>query len=143
MSRLGLAYRRGARWIAAHRRRVRDVAIALVVFVVALVFTQWWDFTVPAPGRAHYQAVFLTNGQTYFGRYYDRLGAYAKIEDVYYLQQGQSTDTSGSTDTRLLRRGRELHEPSSRMLIPKSAILFVEDLSDSSPIAAFMQRDSR
>jgi hypothetical protein len=28
------------------------------------------------------------------------------------------------------------------MLIPKSAILFVEDLTDASPIARFMQRDA-
>ncbi len=129
-------------WIVAHRRRLRDVAIALTVFIAALFFTQWWDFTIPAMGRPQYQAVFLTNGQTYFGRYYDRIGAYAKIEDVYYLQQGEATDASGTTDTRIIRRGRELHEPSSRMLIPKSAILFVEDLTDSSPIAQFMQRDA-
>ena len=96
---------------------------------------------MPAIGHAQYQAVFLTNGQTYFGRYYDRFGAYAKIEDVYYLQQGTATE-SGGTDTRIIRRGHELHEPSSRMLIPKSAILFVEDLTDASQIAQFMQRDA-
>ena len=114
-----------------------------MVFVVAVLFTQWWDFTVPALGRAEYQAVFLTNGQTYFGRYYDRLGAYAKIEDVYYLQQVQGSDASASPDTKIIRRGQELHEPTSRMLIPKSAILFVEDLTGSSPIAQFMERDQR
>jgi hypothetical protein len=117
--------------------------VAAVVFVAALLFTQWWDFTVPALGRAHYQAVFLTNGQTYFGRYYDRVGAYAKIEDVYYLQQVTNADPNAAADTRIVRRGRELHEPSSRMLVPKSAILFVEDLSDASPIAVYMQRDTR
>ncbi len=112
------------------------------MFVLAFFFTQWWDFTVPAFGRAQYQAVFLANGQTYFGRYYDRLGAYAKIEDVYYLQQVQGSDPSAAPDTKILRRGQELHEPSSRMLIPKSAILFVEDLTDASPIARFMQKDA-
>jgi hypothetical protein len=98
---------------------------------------------VPGLGRATYQAVFLTNGQTYFGRYYDRIGAYAKIEEVYYLQQVANADPNASPDTRLIRRGQELHAPSARMLIPKSAILFVEDLTDASPIAQFMQRDSR
>jgi hypothetical protein len=139
---LGLAYGRAVRWLIAHRRRIREVAIALVVLVAAMFFAQWWDFTVPALGRAPYQAVFLTNGQTYFGRYYDRFGAYAKIEDVYYLQQGQATDAGGTTDTRIVRRGHELHEPGTRMLIPKSAILFVEDLTDASPIAQYMQRDA-
>lgn len=119
------------------------MAIAVAIFVAALLFTQWWDFTVPALGRAQYQAIFLTNGQTYFGRYYDRFGAYAKIEDVYYLQEVKSSDPNAASDTRIVRRGAELHEPSSRMLIPKSAILFVEDLTDASPIAQFMQRDTR
>jgi hypothetical protein len=126
-----------------NRRLERNVAMAVVVFFAALFFTQWWDFTVPAIGRAQYQAVFLSNGQTYFGRYYDRLGAYAKIEDVYYLQQVQGSDPEATADTRIVRRGAELHEPSSRMLVPKSAILFVEDLTDASPIAQFMRRDTR
>jgi hypothetical protein len=136
-------FRRASRWIREHRQLLRSIGIAAVVFVVALFFTQWWDFTVPGVGRAQYQAVFLTNGQTYFGRYYDRLGAYAKIEDVYYLQQTASSDPNAAPDTRIIRRGRELHEPAARMLIPKSAILFVEDLTDASPIAQFMRQDSR
>jgi len=106
-------------------------------------FTQWWDFTLPALGRAQYQAVFLANGQTYFGRYYDRIGAFAKIEDVYYLQQTQGSDPTAAPDTKIVRRGRELHGPASRMLVPKSAILFVEDLTDASPIAGFMKQEGR
>ena len=98
---------------------------------------------MPTLGHSRYQAVFLTNGQTYFGRYYDRIGAYAKIEDVYYLQQIKASDPDTAPDTRIVRRGRELHEPASRMLIPKSAVLFIEDLIDASPIAQFMDRDTR
>jgi hypothetical protein len=131
------------RWVVENQRLLRNIAVACVVFVAAAFFTQWWDFTVPALGHSRYQAVFLSNGQTYFGRYYDRIGAYAKIEDVYYLQQVKGSDPEASPDTRIIRRGRELHEPSSRMLIPKSAILFIEDLTDLSPIAQFMDRDTR
>ena len=65
------------------RHGLRNVGVAIAIFILAFFVTQWWDFTVPTLGRAQYQAVFLTNGQTYFGRYYDRIGAYAKIEDVY------------------------------------------------------------
>jgi hypothetical protein len=43
----------------------------------------------------------------------------------------------------MVRRGRELHGPASRMLVPKSAILFVEELTDISAIAKFMREDSR
>ena len=119
----------------------RNVAVALTAFVLAFFATQWWDFTVPTLGRAQYQAVFLTNGQTYFGRYYERLGAYAKIEDVYYLQQTQNADPSQAPDTKIVRRGSELHAPAPRMYVPRSAVLFVEDLTDSSPIAQFMRQD--
>lgn len=123
------------------RDRLRAAGTALAAFALAFAFTQWWDLTLPTFGRGEYQAVFLTNGQTYFGRYYDRIGAYNKIEDVYYLQSTPAADSTQPADTRLLRRGKELHAPSSRMLVPRSAILFVEDLSDASPIAKFMKQD--
>jgi len=113
----------------------------VVVFLAALFLTQWWDFTLPSFGRAEYQAIFLANGQTYFGRYYDRIGAYAKIEDVYYLQQTEAASADAAPDTKLIRRGKELHAPAARMLVPKTAILFVEDLTASSPIAQFMKQD--
>ena len=58
MSRLS-AIGRALRWPIADRRRLRNLGIALIVFAAALFFTQWWDFTVPAPGHARYQAVFL------------------------------------------------------------------------------------
>lgn len=121
---------------------MRAGSVAVAAFLVAFFFTQWWDFTVPAL-RGEYQAVFLTNGQTYFGRYYDRFGAYAKLEDVYYIQQAQGTDAQGPGDARLVRRGAELHAPEHRMLVPKTAILFVEDLRTDSPIATFMRQDRR
>lgn len=129
-------------WLRRRRVRRRDLGVAALAFIIAAVFTQWWDFTIPAL-RSEYQAVFLTNGQTYFGRYYDRIGAYAKIEDVYYIQQLQGADPQQPSDARLVRRGAELHAPESRMLVPKTAILFVEDLKSDSPIARFMRQDRR
>ena len=123
-------------------RLLRNLGIATLVFILAALFAQWWDFTVPSLGRAQYQAVFLTNGQIYFGRYYDRLGAYAKIEDVYYFQDTTGTEQNATQETRIVRRGHELHDPAARMLVPKSAILFVEDLTEASAIAQFMQRDA-
>jgi hypothetical protein len=122
-------------------RLLRNLGISLTVFALAFFATQWWDFTLPGLGRAQYQAVFLTNGQTYFGRYYDRLGAYAKIEDVYYLQQIANADPSQAPDTKIVRRGSELDAPAARMYVPRSAVLFVEDLTDGSPIAQFMRQD--
>lgn len=122
--------------------RAGVIALTLFVAVAGFLWIEWWDYTVPSFGAARYQAVFLANGQTYFGRYLDRLGAYAKVEYVYYIQPAPATgDTDRPPDLRIVRRGAELHRPQTSMLIPKSAILFVEDLQPGSPFGQFMDRD--
>ena len=110
------------------------------MFAAVFAAVQWWDLTIPS-FRAPYQAVFLANGQTFFGRYYERLGPFVKIEDAYYIQQIKDPDPNKPAQTRIVRRGNELHGPQSRMLIPRTTVLFVEDLSDASPIAQFIRQD--
>jgi len=88
--------------------------------------------------------VFLANGQTYFGRYYDRLGPYVKIVAPYYIQQTPDpSDPNKPAQTRVVQRGSELHAPLPVMLVPKSSVLFVEDLTDASPIARLMASDQQ
>src|SRR5438309_1625207 len=102
---------RGRRAIA------RNVLAALVAFALAFVLFRWSDFTLPSVGGAKYQAVFLANGQTYFGRYLDRLGAYVKVENAYYIQQTRTEDESAPPESKLIRRGSELHKPYPFVLI--------------------------
>ncbi len=123
------------------RQRLLRTGLAVLVFVAAFLYVQWWDFTLPSFGDAKYQAVFLANGQTYFGRYHDRFGPYAKIESVYYIQQTPNPDPDKPPESRIVRRGSELHGPRDRILIPKSAILFIEDLKESSSLARFIEQD--
>jgi len=127
--------------IRATLERLRRPALAVVAFALAFVLVQWWDFTLPAIGGAKFQAVFLVNGQTYFGRYYDRFGPYTKIEGVYYIQQIPSADPDKPPDSRIVRRGGELHGPLDRVLVPRSAILFIEDLRPDSQVTRFMEQD--
>ena len=124
--------------------RAARLAVAIVVFAALFTLVRWWDFALPSFGSARYQAVFLTNGQTYFGRYVDRIGPYVKVEGAYYIQQS-STATEDqpqqAPETRLIRRGSELHQPLPVVLIPKTAILFVEDLKADSAVAQFIIKD--
>ena len=129
------------RWLRAILDRARRPALAVVAFVLAFAVVQWWDLTLPALGGGTYQAVFLVNGQTYFGRYHDRLGPFAKLEAAYYVQQTPSADQQQAPEQRIVRRGGELHAPRDRMLIPDEAILFVEDLREDSPIRRFIERN--
>ena len=121
-------------------------AIAANILAVAVVlgatfaFVRLWDFALPGDG-AKYQAVFLSNGQTYFGRLIDRIGPYVKIENAYYIQQTPSADDQTPPESRLIKRGNELHQPLPEVLIPRTAILFIEDLRPDSPVGQFMAKD--
>lgn len=124
------------------RRRAAGIVLAAVAIIATFAFIRWWDFTLPSVGRQTYQAVFLANGQTFFGRYYDRIGPHVKIVSAYYIQQAADpNDRTKPPESRIVRRGGELHAPRSEMLVPKTSVLFVEDLSDASPIARFMRGD--
>jgi hypothetical protein len=118
--------------------RIARVGIALAVLILAFVVVRVWDFTIPRVGAQRYQAVFLENGQTWFGHYRDRIGPYAAMDAVYYVQTKASQDPDVPATSQLIKRGNELHAPDPHVLVAKTAILFVEDLRDGSPIARYM-----
>ena len=123
--------------------RIAGIAVAVVGFVLLFAIVRWWDFALPNLGAARYQAVFLSNGQTYFGRYIDRIGPYVKIEDAFYIQQTPTATEDQPQlppESRLIRRGSELHQPLPSVLIPRSAILFIEDLRSDSAVGQFMTK---
>lgn len=121
--------------------RVGKVLLAVVLFGAVFAYVEWWDFVPPSLGGARYQAVFLSNGQTYFGHYVERLGPYAKIENAFYIQRTPAANENEAPASKIVRRGAELHEPEPFVLVPKSAILFVEDLRSDSSVAQFMDRE--
>jgi hypothetical protein len=116
------------------------ILAVVVVLAATFAFVRWWDFALPG-GGAKYQAVFLSNGQTYFGRLIDRIGPYVKIENAYYIQQTPSAGDQTPPESRLIKRGNELHQPLPEVLIPRTAILFIEDLRPDSPVGQFMAKD--
>lgn len=113
-----------------------------VAIVLALWFVNSKVFLRHSTG---YQAVFLSNGQVYFGHLQTNLsGEYVQLTDVYYLQVNQSDQLNGdSTDTTsadqqsnfaLIKLGNEIHGPRDAMLINRDHILFIEDLRSDSQI---------
>ncbi len=88
-----------------------------------------------------YQAVFMTNGQVYFGKLADINKSYADLTDVYYLQVQQAVQPAAETDQKsqvsLTKLGSELHGPTDKMHISRDQILFWENLkSDSTVVKA-------
>ena len=130
----------GTRALTRRSARVGLIALALSIVIATFLLVRLWDFTLPSFG-ARYQAVFLANGQTYFGHYLDRLGPYVKVENAFYITQQPTAEEGQTPESRIIRRGSELHQPLPFVLIPKSAILFVEDLRQDSQVAQFMDRE--
>ncbi len=91
-----------------------------------------------------FQAVFLTNGQVYFGKLSNVEGNYIKLKNIYYLQVQQAVQPSTSnpeqqSDTSdsqvsLTKLGKELHGPTDQMFISRSEVLFWENLEKDSTV---------
>jgi hypothetical protein len=94
-----------------------------------------------------YQAVFLTNGQVYFGKLSGINGKYATLTDIYYLQvttppglQGSAQQTAAQQQQQqqakleLVKLGKELHGPVDSMKINRDQILFFEDMTEDGQV---------
>ena len=92
------------------------------------------DFPIVSPAR--WQAVFLSNGQVYFGHLQNYNRGYTRLQDIYYLQAQQPLQSGEPVPPalNLVKFGRELHGPEDAMMIPKNQILFWENMKDDSQV---------
>ena len=116
------------------------IALILVVLVLRTQLFRAGISTLFAPGAAEvidrnaYQAVFLTNGATYFGKLQEQGGEWFLLSDVFYLS------VSDQNGTQLIKRGSEPQAPKEPMIIPKTQILFIENLRDDGEIGTAIKR---
>jgi hypothetical protein len=135
--------------------------VALLIVVLAV-----WYFAGSKNGKvlgastsSTYQAVFLSNGQVYFGKLSDK-GDWIELSDIYYLQVTQNlqqaatadqtktaipstTPAAGQTQTpniQLVKLGSELHGPKDVMHIMRDKVLFWEDMKDDSKVVAAIKQ---
>ena len=121
------------------------------IIVIILVLAGIYYFYIVPSGlfpQLHpiYQAVFLTNGQVYFGKLYHQNSQYPTLRDIYYLQVTQPpqplqpSQATPPANINVVKLGGELHGPADEMRINKAQILFIEDLrTDSRVIQAIQQ----
>jgi hypothetical protein len=87
-----------------------------------------------------YQALFLSNGQVYFGRLSAVDNDYVKLTDIYYLQvqqsvqPGSSSSSSSNQQVSLAKLGNELHGPEDEMFVARDQVLFWENLKNSGKV---------
>lgn len=129
-------------------------AIALVLFIIVSVFVIWtlvsWNSTAKSESGAvntsEYQAVFLTNGQVYFGKLKVVTPNYLKLINIYYLQvqsssngttsasQLASTSGTSGSNVQLVKLGNELQGPEDAMAINREQVLFWENLKPTGKV---------
>ena len=96
--------------------------------------------------QADWQAVFLSNGQVYFGKLTDMDDRNVHLNDIYYLQvvnqplqrsaTGEEPIDPSQTEQRLtlIKLGNEIHGPFDAMVINRDHVVIIEDLRDDSRV---------
>ena len=110
-----------------------------IIFILAIGGGYWYFKVRPATATGNYQAIFLSNGQVYFGKLTEAGPDYQKLEDVYYMLSLQATD-SAQPQYQLRKLGVEVHGPEGSMVINRKHILFVEDLKDDGKVVSAIKQ---
>lgn len=116
------------------------VIIAGLIVVGSILSRQFSSGT--AIDSSKYQAVFLSNGQVYFGKLQNSTGEYLKLTNVFYLQtktdtttQNPQTTSNTSNNVELVKLGSEIHGPDDQMIINHSQVLFYENLKSDGRVS--------
>lgn len=119
----------------------------ILPFIFVLAIFVWLDtgfhvFSGMNTGKltAHkVQAVFLSNGQVYFGNLSRNGFDSWQLTNVHYLEKSQIPEEpakggSPTTQTKLVKLTQDLHQPEDAMYISDKNILFWQNLQNTSPI---------
>jgi hypothetical protein len=136
------------------RERLLQVGLPclIAVVLVAAAGSLWW-LSLPQPNAKAYQAVFLANGQVYFGKLRGIHSRSPVLDDVFYLQVNQplqqgsetgqyatGTPASGQPQVSVIKLGQsEIHGPEDRLFLTKTQILFWENLRADSQVIRTIQ----
>lgn len=90
------------------------------------------------PTASEYYAVFLTNGQVYFGKPVSKDAREFVLSDVFYLQAESSADAAqtqlNEPRFNLVKLGKEIHRPTDMLYVNMANLLFYEQLEADSEV---------
>lgn len=111
--------------------------VALFIAVCLAALAAWFAaerFASPFASvrKDAYQAVFLSNGQVFFGHVAEAGRSKVLLRDVHYIQGRINPETKQQSNI-LVRRGREWHAPSEMVVNPRH-ILWMEPVGQGSEV---------
>lgn len=117
------------------------IALVVVALVVLIAFFGKYIFDKNFKNTdQQYSAVFLTNGQVYFGKMVENNEEEIVLNNVYYIQVNANTtpektaNALNQTSFNLVKLGNELHGPTDQLFINRSQVVFYEYLRDDSKV---------
>lgn len=131
------------------RRNMSTIWILLAVLVVLVgLYMSGMFGSLGAKSETEYQAVFLSNGQVYFGKVTNEAGDLVKVEDIYYLRVQQQVqpaegEAAAQPEVKLVKLGNEIHGPLDAMRINREHVLFVEDLKEDGKVVTAIRNFQR
>lgn len=117
-----------------------QILLVIVLVLIGVVLGGWYFLQNRSEENAsEYSAVFLDNGQVYFGKLGLSRGGTTTLKDIFYLQTDQavqptSTKTEEQPKLSLVKLGNELHGPKDEMKINNEHILFTETLKNDGQV---------
>lgn len=125
-----------------HKCLVRLLLIVAIIGICAMGLN--WSSKIAYPSK-DWQAVFLVNGQVYFGKVTKVSNKTLTLKNIYYLQfitkPLQTSDSgvvTGKEQTQqeltLIKLGNELHGPTDVMIINRDQILLTEKIGKNSKV---------
>lgn len=118
------------------------VAVAVVLLLLGAVAWHMMKGNGGAPRDDRYQAVFLDNGQVFFGKLKNTHGDYLTLESAYYTRKQdvpedatEEQKAAVNNNVSLARVGDEVYGPESTLRIKAEQVLFWQDLKSDSKVA--------
>ena len=133
----------GSGLMAAPRKSFNWLPLIIIVIILAVaggmyffgLNANWW-------GKSSMKAVFLVNGQVYFGQISRETARDLYLNNVYYIQlqdQIQPATAEGEEAKTiqvptLLKRGEELHRPYGEMRLNRDQVVAIENVGTDSTV---------
>jgi hypothetical protein len=104
------------------------IVLAILIFLGTAVVKSISGSSLPSTVDTNtYQAVFLSNGQIFFGKLSSGNDSYDYLRHVYLLQSSV-TSRGHPGAQQLIKLTKEIHGPQDLLIIDRSQILYIENL---------------
>ncbi|HPA25445.1 MAG TPA: hypothetical protein PLK76_01665 [bacterium] len=115
------------------------IVIIILLITASIIFSGVFKDRKLSTNNQEWQAIFLSNGEVYFGKIIKQNIYEIVVNNIFYLQakdplQQGAQIVKQNNDISLIKLGNEIHGPTDEMRFNRSQILFIEDMKNDGRI---------